>query len=138
MVEGYDTSAYTLGNNLVTNPSFLSPQLPNGTAYLNYANNITNWTCLTDCKIMNMAEACSQAGVTCTINFTQGLDFDTLGHLNGISQTIPIYATDQYLLRVDWLPPFNSPVTKQFKISLNSTLLANVTAADSIYQTHTS
>lgn len=116
LVEGYDTNAYTLGNNLVANPSFLSPQIPRGIFFLKYYYHITNWACLKECMIMNMANACSQAGVACTIYFTQGLNLDTKSQLNGIRQTIPIYTTGQYLLQILWLPPLKSPVKKNLKI----------------------
>jgi hypothetical protein len=132
----YNSSLYYLGDNLVTNGNFSSPSIPTGTAYELYMGNILGWSCNSECDVKNMPESCSVSGVSCSINFTKGLDFDASNALHSISQNISIPTDGEYYFHVDWIPPFYLPIGKKFRIQINSTTLLNVTVSDFSYTTH--
>lgn len=133
----YNTSLYTLGTNLVANHNFSLPVIPSGTAYTLYSSSISGWICTTICDVKNMPETCSASGISCNINFTKGIDFDTNSTLHSISQTVSFGTTGDYLLHIDWLPAFVNPIGKKFRIKINNTNVGTVTTSDSVYNTHT-
>jgi hypothetical protein len=134
----YDPNSVAPGPNLINNPAFAEPVVPAGTASAVYHFSISGWTCASECQVTNIPETCLQVGVTCSATFSKGIDLDTLHHYNEISQVVQIATPGSYLVHVDWLPPFNSPENKYFRIKVNSTVILDVTSSDQIYNTHTS
>lgn len=94
----YNSSLYTLGDNLLLNGNFTYPIIPSGTSYTIYTGSIPGWVCDISCDVKNMAETCSSAGFPCDINFTKGVDFESSFKVNALIQNVSINASEQALL----------------------------------------
>lgn len=82
-------ATYTLGTNLLINPSFNDPPLPPGAGFDIFPT-IPGWSCGTECEVQNAALECSRRGWTCDIPWNQGLDMETCGILTNLSQFLSI------------------------------------------------
>lgn len=80
-------SSYTLGTNLLANPSFDEPALPSGVGF-DIFYSIPGWSCGTECEVQNVALECSRRGWSCDIPWSQGLDMETCGILTNLSQIL--------------------------------------------------
>ena len=83
---------------------------------------------------------CASNGVTCNINFTQGIDLDSFGTFENVSQTVQITTEGQYLLSLEWLPSIQSPLTTKFMtVEVNSTRVLNISfGPNANFSTHVS
>ena len=98
----YDPNLFTLGSNLVVNPTFSTPNIgPSLTAF--YGTSILGWSCTADCQIVNVPVLCSTFGVSCSNNYTQGIDMDSVNILELLKQTTSITTAGDYLLRVEYI-----------------------------------
>ena len=109
----YDTSLYSLGNNLVKNHDFSTPDL-GGSFVIFFSGGITGWTCTPECQLTSVPTYCSVFSLGCTNNYTQSLDLDGNSEIIPIEQNITITNTALYLLSVDWLPASSNTVGKTF------------------------
>ena len=72
----YDPSLYSLGSNLIFNPTFSDPALSPGSMVSFYPGSITGWSCDSSCQVTSIIEICSSFSLACSNNFTQSLDLD--------------------------------------------------------------
>ena len=111
----YDPNAYSLGNNLVTNPTFTSPTIPTPLTYQDQTNTILGWNCIGQvCQILHIPRMCVFLGLPCSTQFQQGIDMDVWSIFVTISQIILITSPGQYLLTVEWMAPIIAPIGKSF------------------------
>ena len=116
----YDPATHYLGNNLILNPDFSSPALPNGTISQNYTS-IPGWTCGGLCQLKNIPLFFLSQGDTVITNLTQGLNLDLNGQLPDITQDLTIPNTTNYLLRIEWMTAPRNIKGKFIYVGLNGT-----------------
>ena len=112
----YDPSKYSLGNNLVQNFDF---GLPAVSTWIQAIGSIPSWTCNNRCDIVNLANICA----SCVINSQQGLDLNSNGNHDTVSQIIEILVPGNYLVHVEWVRPLFNELGQQFGISINGTII---------------
>ena len=122
----YNTSLYTLGPNLVANPSFESPSI-GATMFTSYSGSISGWTCSTTCQIVNILVLCTNFALPCSHNYTQGIDLDSFNVFELIRQNVTIPASGSYVLGVEYMSSVTSPVGKKMSFKVNGTVVGNVT-----------
>ena len=69
--EIYDTSKYTLGNNLVINGQFDDTSISNSVVY---PGSMTGWSCTPQCEVQNTNDVCTTEGQPCIFNWVQAID----------------------------------------------------------------
>ena len=94
----YDPSLYSLGSNLIVNPTFSTPDI-GGAMTQYFSSSIYGWNFASG-QIVTVSALCSNFGHTCTHNFTQALDMDAMFALEIISQSVSISSSNQFLLSV--------------------------------------
>ena len=67
-------SLYTIGENLVKNPSFDLDTISNSSIMKTFPSNITGWSCTTGCQLNKLEEYCTNRSYICNANFTISLD----------------------------------------------------------------
>ena len=63
----------------------------------------------------------------CQINWVQALDLNVARNFYPLSQNIQIIKEGHYFLHMEWLPPLNNSIGQKFFISINGTVVKNVT-----------
>lgn len=83
----YDSNLYSLGSNIIINPSFSSPILPSGTISKMYNRlGITGWTCRIKCRLTDIPNTCLQMGLSCNTSYTQAMGLISMGTMEDVSQ----------------------------------------------------
>lgn len=128
----FNTSLFSLGSNLVLNPTFSNPNIGGSMTEYYAPGGIPSWTC-NEGQIVNIPSLCSAFGPTCGANLTQGFDLDVTFAFELLSQGVSLNNSAQYLLSVEWVESVVNPIGKAFEIKINSTSLANLTTTTSNY-----
>ena len=121
----YDPSVYQLGTNLIVNSMFNDPLLTGGALVIFVPNAILGWNCTGFCKVRDLYNSCFSFGQTCQQLGRQVIELD-YGAFPEVSQSIVLTEAGQYLLHIEWVQPFNSPIGKEMTININSTSIANI------------
>ena len=120
----YDSSLYSLGPNIITNPVFAEPALAAGLSGKIISNSaIPGWSCSIKCWLANIPLTCQSNGLTCSNNYTQAVDLISKGTVELVTQDITITSAASYLFSVEWMIPTMSPLGKFFQIKINNVSL---------------
>ena len=113
----YSSGLFTMGPNLILNPSFMNAPLPSGTINNNYYNpSLVSWNCSPLCEIQNTMLACGYNSLSCNTTFVQDVDLDSTHQFNNLSQTVSITNSTEYLILIDWMPALVSPLGKTWTV----------------------
>ena len=124
----YNTSLFTLGNNLLLNPNFSIPDQGYAhTAAYNLA--IEGWNCSTRCQLVNIIELFREYNDTIPPNVQQAMDLNSYTNHQTVFQQVNISIDGQYLLSVYWLHPLLYPVGKAYDTWFNGVPLATLTVS---------
>jgi hypothetical protein len=128
----YDPALYSLDTNLVTNPTFSSPAL-GGSMTGFYGTSISGWSCTVNCQVVNIPVMCTNFGLSCANNYTQGIDLDSQGVFELVRQSIAISTVGDYLLTVEYMCAVTNPIGKTFRVTFNGTIVNDVTCPTADY-----
>ena len=132
--QGYDPNLFSLGNNIVINPTFSDPNLVAPRASKLISTGILGWNCTIQCQVVNIPRRCAEKNITCNTTFIQAIEFDSKrGFVDHYSQNIQINTEGKYLLRGKWMPSLIVPLGKNFGVNINGTQIAKIVVVDTSY-----
>jgi hypothetical protein len=84
-----------------------------------YGTSISGWSCSVNCQIVNIPVMCTNFGLPCTNNYTQGIDLDSNNQFELVRQPITISTAGSYIMTVEYMCAVTNPVGKSFRVSFN-------------------
>ena len=129
----YDPLTHQPGPNLISNPLFDQPLVTPPMYYQFVLGSIPGWTCKNVCQLDKISSACAFYGKACNLTWVQAIDINSNGFFDEISQNVNIVTAGSYLVHIEWMPAFQSPIGKQFTVKINSISMMNVTTNSSTY-----
>jgi hypothetical protein len=133
----YNSSLYNVGSNLIYNGDFSYPTVPVGQTFRTYSFGVGGWNCSSQIQIVDIQRMCTAFSRICNVSFIQCAEWDTqTGIDQHIFQNVTVTNTGEYYLKIIWMPSIFSPIGKGFEIYLNTTLIAQLIATDSLYEDH--
>jgi len=129
----FNSSQYTLGTNLLANPSFVLATVSSTASYSQlFSSSMAGWRCQNTCELYLIDRICKNYGKGCNLNYTRGINLDCNNYFDNISQTVSIQNQSQYLVTLKWIPPYTNPLNKKFRLEINQTAVFDISVNSSV------
>jgi hypothetical protein len=101
-----------------------------------YPGGMQDWNCNSTCQLISIPKLCSVLQFNCSTDYLQGININSYS-LVQLSQSIKISRSAEYLLEIDWLPPYVYPIGKAFLVKFDALDFVNMTCDTDLYINHT-